>query len=243
MLRAFLICFFIGASMGGIAYLVTESFYFLAAVFLLFFCAFFFVISPMIHRFLVRHRKRHESYGFINSFIVTLSVTASLEKAYASAFEGTEGEEKDILLSLEEYPVIQRVEYLASYFHSSLFDMFLSVLHIYLEQGGDILALSSLLLEEATRVEDAGNQIRKESLGVFVQYLLLWLMALAVLAFLRFGLANFYGSLVKSPLFLASIGVFFLYLLGSSLFYAFRYTGEKPTLSLKLAPKKRRKAK
>lgn len=228
----FLIGLLGGGALGYISYFVSQNLYIGLAVGISFFAAIEFLIIPWSKQYSRRHKVRRECYQFINSFIVATSVTESIDASYQAAITGASGEYKSLLDSLVAMPIRERVEYLASYFDSSLYKMFLSVYKLYEERGGDILDLSSELLEEATRVEEAGEEEKKNSSYSLLQYGLLWLISLGIVVFLRFGLANFYDQLINSMLFIVSIGVYFAFLLGSLIFYGLRYCEPKFSHSL-----------
>ncbi len=234
----FLLAIVLGGLLGYVGYFVSNNLIIAISIGGAFFVALYFFLTPWAQEYQRRHRLRHECYQFINSFVISMSVTESLDQAYQAATSGCEGEYAELVRSLERMAVRERLTFLEDYFESNLYSMFLSVYRLYEDRGGDILDLSTELLEEATRVEEAGEQEKKESRYSLVQYCLLWIISLGIVLFLRFGLSNFYDRLVQSWIFLASIGVYFLFLLGATLFYGFRYCS--PT-SISYFKKRRRK--
>ena len=222
-----LVCFLLSLLAGGVCYLASSHLLFASAVFFLFFLSFVSFAFPKIKSMKRKRRVRKECYRFMNSFITTCSVTSSLSKAYEISSEGAEGEEKEAIASCECNDVEGRLHGLSGYYESNLFSIFLSIVSIYQERGGDILSLSSSLLEEATRNEEEMENREKLSKGKLLQYGTLWAMSLLIVAFLRFALSSFYQTLISSFAYLACLGVYFAFLLFSLLVYCRIYTGEK----------------
>ena len=128
---------------------------------------------------------------------------------------------------------MEKIEYLLRYFEDDIYPVFLSIVKAYLEEGGDLLEMSSQLLNEVTSNEEKHNSletIRKKSL---VQYGSLWFLSTIVLVFLRFGLSNFYDSLTKNIPYLITSIAYFLIAIVSFYIYARAYTGEKISLERK----------
>ena len=226
--------------LGGVAYFVSDNFMIAGAVALIFVLLFFVFVAPNIAKFKIRQQKRHECYLFVNSFLITLSVCQSLEKSYELATQNAQKNFKATLDSIALMEAKERIEYLSTYFEMPIYDMFLSVLNIYLDQGGDILALSKTLMEELTRIEETAMSISKNAAGVLIQWIVLWAMSIAILAFVRFGLDTFYDMLKTSTSYLIMTISYFVLLAVSIAIFTTQYTGEKLiTISTK---KKVRKA-
>ena len=185
-----------------------------------------FGLAPMFLSFAEKSRGGHECYRFINAYVISLSATSSLEKAFASAGEGSTGKLLTTMESVAQLGPYEKVEYMDMYFKSDLYSMFLSVLRLYQDQGGDILLLSNHLLEEVNRVEEASRQKEKVGIRSAFQYILLWLMSLAILVFLRYGLGMFFDSIKDTPVYLISVAIFFLFMLVSILIYGAQFAGD-----------------
>ena len=109
---------------------------------------------PKVNKMLGRNKKFHSCYTFINSFIIALSVKGSL----LSAFETTNGvmdqEYMTVIDGLSNLGEEERLDYLKRHYDFDIYMLFLSVIKIYMEQGGDILSISYYLTEELRRDED-----------------------------------------------------------------------------------------
>ena len=233
MMKGLLLSLFLALYFAVIAYVTTSSLPIGGAVFLIYFAITLLFIKPLVKRYIDKRRKRHEAFNFINHFIISLSVTSSLDQAFEDATIDIKGEEKELIESIKALTTMEKLEYLLRYFEEDIYPVFLSIIKAYLEEGGDLLEIASPLLNEATSNEEKQNSletIRKKSL---VQYCSLWFLSTIVLAFLRFGLSNFYDSLTKNLPYLLTAGAYFLIAITSFYIYARSYTGEKMSLERK----------
>ena len=220
--------FFFAILIGVTAYLASDNYIVGGAVGVVSLGAAFFLYLPMIRSYALRERKRHECYQFVNSFLITLSVCQSVDHAYEVASGGIEGEFAKLQTRITGMDDMEKVRYLRSYFQMEIYAMFVSVLELYLERGGDVLALSSELLNELARIEENGRNLMSRSAKNAIQFGLMWLIALAVIVFVRFGLNTFFARLKGSWTFLGGVAAFYGFFLVSLGIYLHVYTsGER----------------
>lgn len=232
-MKGFLFLFVPSLYFAIVAYVTTSNLLIGGSVFLIYFAISIVFIKPLVKRYLDKRRKRHEVFNFINHFIISLSITSSIDQAFEDATIDAKGEEKEVLDSISTLTSMDKIEYLLRYFEDDIYPVFLSIVKAYLEEGGDLLEMSSQLLNEVTSNEEKHNSletIRKKSL---VQYGSLWFLSTIVLVFLRFGLSNFYDSLTKNIPYLITSIAYFLIAIVSFCVYARAYTGEKISLERK----------
>lgn len=232
-MKGFLFLFVPSLYFAIVAYVTTSNLLIGGSVFLIYFAISILFIKPLVKRYLDKRRKRHEVFNFINHFIISLSITSSIDQAFEDATIDAKGEEKEVLDSISTLTSMDKIEYLLRYFEDDIYPVFLSIVKAYLEEGGDLLEMSSQLLNEVTSNEEKHNSletIRKKSL---VQYGSLWFLSTIVLVFLRFGLSNFYDSLTKNIPYLITSIAYFLIAIVSFCVYARAYTGEKISLERK----------
>ncbi len=232
MKTSFIVCLVISLVCAFASFFASDSIIFALGVALIFILVLSLSVIPMVEKFKTRERKRHECFHFINTFVTTLSVSESIDLAYASSIQGQGSELTSLSQSISELSTIEKIEYLASYFDSPIYRMFLSTLSIYQDQGGDIIRLSNELLAELTRIEETENDVISINRKNLIQFGLLWSMSLAITVFLRFGLSNFYDVLKTSVTFLSCLAAFFVLMLGSIVVYVSFYTGEKIAFGL-----------
>ena len=226
-MKGVFVCLLIAFAVAGVCYLSSGQLMMTGIVGLVYFLALLSLAYPKVSTMHRKRRIRKECYRFMNSFVTTCSVTSSLSRAYEVSCEGSEGEEKEVMDACSCNDVEGRIHELSSYFENQLYDVFLSIVSIYEERGGDILTLSSSLLEEATRIEEEAENRVKLSRGRLFQYMTLWAMSLGIVAFLRFALSNFYDQLMASSTYMICLASYFGLVLFGLLIYCQIYTGEK----------------
>ena len=188
--------------------------------------------KKFIHYFSLIERV-HTSYHFINSFVISLSVKDSLEDAYQSGIRINNSRLNDETNALTEMPVIERVKYLADYFNLSIYKMFLNVLDLYQDQGGNILNMADNLLRECTRTEKTLSDTRSIGCKHLTEFIILWLMSFAILLFMRFSIQDFYLMMLKNQFIGPMIFMFFLICVVSINLFVNAFTN----LTIKEAPK------
>ena len=221
----YLICLLLAGALGGTAYLSTDHLYLSLGVGGIAFLAFGFLLYPSLRTYAQKERVRHECYQFVNSFLITLSVCSSLDRAYEVAKDGIEGEFALLQPKLKRMNSLEKIEYLQGYFQMEIYALFVSVLHLYLDRGGDVLRLSSELMNELARIEENGRFLQGKSKRSAFQFLLMWTMSLAVMSFIRFGLSSFFAGVKTSPTYLTGVVLFYGFLLFSFFIYVRVYVG------------------
>ena len=170
---------------------------------------------PKVNKMLERNKKFHSCYTFINSFIIALSVKGSL----ISAFETTNGvmdqEYMTVIDGISNLAEEERLDYLKRHYDFDIYMLFLSVIKIYMEQGGGILSISYYLTEELRRDEDYLIKCESISKRKVIEFSMLWLFTLLIVLILRFALNSFYLKITNLLLFQVAIGLLFLLIIGS----------------------------
>lgn len=209
-----------------ISYISTSSMIISGIVFISFILFGFLILMPALKRFLEANKKRHLCYQFVNSFIISMSVCHSFDRAYELSKDQFN---EELSLIDEEFKgnSKDKVFYLKNYFELDIYEMFLSILTLYLDQGGDILKISSELLAELTRIEDSAIIANGDSKRSLFEFFMLWGMSLIILAFLRFALRNFFTPESSPITFKLCVAMFFLLLLLSIFIYFNSYFGHE----------------
>lgn len=227
--KSFLVVFAVSLFYGFLAFIVTWNWLIGVAFTLLFLAVGAFMIAPLFWHYIDKERKRHEAYRFVNSFLITLSVTKAPEQAYENAISSSEGELALVAKSIASYSCEEKIEYLKSYFLEPYYPMFVSVFHLYEEQGGEPLTIGGQLLKEATRSETSDNAKAKENMGQLVEFGALWLMSALIIVFVRVCLRTFYSSLVNNWLYLGCACAYFILALLSFVYFSSVFVERKIT--------------
>lgn len=209
---------------GIIAFLTSSNLLISIAVALLYLAYYFFVARKRLNNYSNKIERIHCCYHFINSFLVTLSTKESLEDAYQSGLRIDNKKLNEISKSIENLSIYDRVIYLRTFFNLSIYKMFINILDLYQDQGGNILSMSGNLLRECTRVEKTLNESLSIGQKHIVEFLLLWVMSFGVVLFMRFGISEFYSMMVAKPVFLMLLFCYFMICLVSVHLFLVKYT-------------------
>ena len=223
----------LGIFLGILCYFSIINIIFSVVIFVIFVADYFiFMRKKFIHYFSLIERV-HTSYHFINSFVISLSVKDSLEDAYQNGIRINNARLNAETKELNEMPVIERVRYLYGYFNLSIYKVFLNVLDLYQDQGGNILNMADNLLSECTRTEKTLNETLSIGYKHLTEFLILWLMSFAILLFMRFSIKEFYLMMLKNALVVPLIFIFFIICVASINLFVNSFTN----LTIKEGPK------
>lgn len=211
------------------SYLVTETIYIPVGVFFVYVIYYFLLIRKRIKKYLNKIEVVHACYNFINSFIITLSVKESYEEAYQNGLRTAPKSLLEETIEIENMNITERISFLRSYFNLGIYKMFINIVEMHQEQGGNILTISDSLIRECTRVEK--SLVESTSIGNrhLIEFGVLWLLAFLILIFLRFGLSQFYMQMIENTLVIALVTFFYLIVLISIHLFLIKFS----TLSLK----------
>ena len=198
---------------GLCAWLSSENIYLTAVVGILFGAYFLFWFPRMTKPFFNYGDRRQQCYQFINSFVIALSV----KKTLGGALESVLGQIRDDLRThINSIATLDTMEVLANLkirFPFPDYEMFLTIVDLYTEQGGSILKMSQLLLANLREQQNnyqARLIIAKRKLS---NYVILWSLTLVVLVFARFGISGLFILMASNPIFMMGLCAYFLFML------------------------------
>ena len=206
---------FIGFFLGILCYFSTINYIFTALVPVIFIADYFIFMRKKIVRYFELIERVHTSYHFINSFIITLSVKDSLEEAYENGIRINNARLNAETKELKEMPIVERIRYLRGYFNLSIYKMFLNVLDLYQDQGGNILGMADNLLRESTRTEKTLSETLSIGYKHLIEFIILWIMSFAILLFMRFSIEEFYMMMLKNVFIGPMLLMYFFICIGS----------------------------
>lgn len=213
MIKSYSIFAVVSLLLGGLAYLSTENIIASAAIFGVSFLYFAVFAVRKIKAYLDKINNYNLCYNFINSFIIGVSIKKTVSGGYENASMSNDVDFKKELDSIEHLDVMERLEYLRKYFPYNVYSIFVEEIHLYEDQGGDILKITSNLITESRREEDYLSLIFNKGKSKSVEVIILWVFSFLILAFVRFGLGQFFSTIKDKPLYIAFVAVFFLFVL------------------------------
>ena len=169
-----------------------------------------FFAKKIIKNYFDKQRNVSECTNFINTLIISLSISNSLEMAYKDAITKISKKlDKYIKSYAKSLDVLENINSLRVYFKSKNYDIFLNILKLYLNNGGNILEMSVNLQLELRRKEELINSIKQINNRKTYEFFTLWAFCLAILLFCKLGLSNIYAMMQSYYLFNYEILFFF----------------------------------
>ena len=206
------------------SYLATFQMLIPIGIFAIYLVYYFVLIRKKIKQYISKVEIVHACYHFINSFVITMSVKESWEEAYANGLRLAPKSLTQETDEIENMTILERINFLRSYFNLAIYKMFINIIVLYQEQGGNILVLSESLVRECTRVEKTLSESVSIGNRHLAEFLVLWLLSFFILIFLRFALSQFYTQMISSPLMIALKSGFYLIFLISIHLFLLKYT-------------------
>ena len=197
----------------SITYVVTMNFISSSTVLLLTGLYLFLYAYPKLKKMSEENKGFHSCYSFINSYIISLSVKGSLLAAFESTKLLMDSSYVEITSGISNLNEEERLDYLKQYYNFDIYYLFLTMIKIWIEQGGDIFKISHYLIEEARREEDYLIKCENISKRKVIEFSMLWTFTLLIILVLRFSLNTFYSLITKNLLFQIAIVLLFVLLL------------------------------
>lgn len=198
---------------SAISFIATNNLIITGIVFVVILIDGLFVLRKKVIKSQNEFLKAEQCFYFINSFLITLSMQNSMRDAYQNALINIKEPLKSEAHKIEHLTVEERLHYLNKYFSFDVYQMFLNILEVYLNQGGDILVMSELLLKEVNRLQQHLLNHSSNIIQKVVELIILWLITFAIIIFMRFGISQFYHSLLNGQIaILMTISLFTLFL-------------------------------
>ena len=213
---------------GGVAYLSTDNLFLTLGVTVTYFSVFFFLFAPMLINSEKAVKRFHECYHFINNFVISLSIKKTIGLASESVVLSMNQEFQDMYQTLQDMNEEDKLKYLSgTYFPFHLYKLFLQVVDLYQEQGGDILKMSKYLLSDLRTSEEYVTKVSHMGLRKYVEIGTLWIICFGILVFMRFTLKDFYSKLKSQILFITAVALLFAFALFSIYILILRNTNIK----------------
>ena len=139
---------------AGITYIASQNIFSSISILLIFTLFFVLIARRLINKSQQKVHRYHQCFQFINTFIISLNVKGSLSTALQSAYDVTDEGTKEIIDSIKELNEEEKITYLIKYFKFDLYRLFVDMVSLWNEQGGDIIKMSRHLVEQVRLKEE-----------------------------------------------------------------------------------------
>ncbi len=181
--------------LGVVMYISTYNFIFTGIAFLLSMLYFFAMALPIYKKHIKKVARFHECYHFINTFIISLSIKSSIKGALDSTFESMGDKFINETVGMVELNENEKLNYLTQYFPFHIYGLFLNLINLWSEQGGNIIDMSTYLINESRLKEEYLTESQRITRKNLLEFGVLWTFSMFILVILRFALSQFYDKL------------------------------------------------
>lgn len=210
-----LIYFLISIILAFSSYIIAQNFIISGLILAIYLIYFFGYFDSYYKKNIFISKRYTECYNFINTFIISLSIKGTLLSSLEACELNRSATLTEALKKIEHMGIEERLIYLGKYFPFYIYDLFLNIISLHQEQGGDILFSSKHLLKEIRIIEEQKDQVFKSSIRKLGEIIILWGLTVVILIVIRFALTQFYNIILKNAFFGISIGLFYAYMLFS----------------------------
>lgn len=205
-----IICLVISLLVFALIYFTLNN-YIIAGIFLLITLIYAIFTYKNFKKYFMFIQKRKECNDFINTFSISLSISNSLDKAYQdTSIQTSKSLSKELsqLISIDNYENLKSLE---NYFDCSNYNVFLNILNLYINNGGNFLKMTELLREELRRNVEIISSLQAINTRKIYECSILWAFSTAIIVFCRFGLTNVFMMMAQNSLFNYGIVFFFVF--------------------------------
>ncbi len=200
--------------LGVVVYISTNNVIFAVIALVISALYFFSIAMPKIKKNTIKTQRFHQCYSFINTFVISLSIRESIKGALETTLDNMGDRFNDNIQGLEELNENDKIEYFSQYFKFHIYGLFVNLIKLWSEQGGNIIDMSTQLINETRLIEEYITESQRMAKKHVMEFAILWLISLSILVILRFALAQFYNQIIKQMYFpFAVLGVVLVCLL------------------------------
>ena len=210
-----LIGFIVGIALSLICFISTENLISTASIGFISILYFLIYVRKVIKGKDEKVTKFQDCYQFINNFLIALSIKGHVSGALASTLESQNEETIDLVKSIDSNDPMEKVIYLKDYFKFDIYSLFVDLISLYNDEGGDIIQMSRYLLNQIREEEEFIVNVERMSKKAIVEFTILWSFALSILAILKFSLDDFFKHIVANVFYQISVICILLFALFS----------------------------
>ena len=200
---------------AGVTFIASQNIFSAIGVLIIFTLFFVLIVRRLVNNSQQKIHRYHECYQFINSFIISLNVKGSLNSALQSSYDTADSGTREIIDSIKELTDEEKLAYLVKYFKFDLYRLFVDTVSLWNEQGGDIIKMSHHLIEQVRLKEEYLLACESINKSKSLEFVILWSIALMILAALRFALSQFFIRISQTIFYQIAVVVTMLFALVS----------------------------
>ena len=211
-----LIGFIVGIALSSICFISTQNLISTALIGVVTLIYFFVYVNKVIKNKDEKVNRFQDCYQFINNFLIALSIKGHISGALVSALESQNEETNDLVKSVDSNDPMEKVIYLKDYFKFDIYSLFVDLIKVFNDEGGDIIQMSRYLLNQIREDEEYIVNAERMNKKALVEFVILWSFALCILVILKYSLSDFFTHIVKNIFYQVSVVSILFFTLVSS---------------------------
>ena len=200
-----LIGFIVGIALSLICFISTQNLISTAIIGVVTLIYFFVYVNKVIKNKDEKINRFQDCYQFINNFLIALSIKGHISGALASALESQNEETNDLVKSVDSNDPMEKVIYLKDYFKFDVYSLFIDLIQVFNDEGGNIIQMSRYLLNQIREDEEYIVNAERMNKKALAEFVILWSFALCILVILKFSLDDFFTHIVKNVFYQVSV--------------------------------------
>ncbi|MDR1697861.1 MAG: hypothetical protein LBR37_02980 [Erysipelotrichaceae bacterium] len=190
------------------AFTLTSNLVFTAGVLVLQFILCFFLFGRIIMRSKKKVRMYETAFSFIDSFLLHLSNYRVVKDVLENRKILFDQELNAFLDKYQEYDDNTKLIEIANFYHVTEYQIFLALIKIYEENGGEILRISNRLVEIIAEKSTLLSDYKRKSALILINNIILTVLTFLILILCRFLVTDLYRVFFSTPLFLILLAIF-----------------------------------
>ena len=214
-MNSVLVGFVVSLVLATVNFVASQNIFSSLLIFLISFTFFVLIVKRQVTKNQLKIHRYHQCYQFINTFIISLNIKGSMNAAIESSYETSDETTKEVLDSIKEMSEEEKIGYLCKHFKFDLYRLFVDIVSLWNEEGGDILKMSQYLVNQARLKEQYLITCETIHRQKTIEFIILWSISLTILAILRFALSQFFYRISSSIFYQISVAAIILFALFS----------------------------
>ena len=211
-----LIGFIVGIALSLICFISTQNLISSALVGVVTLLYFVVYVNKVIKNKDEKINRFQYCYQFINNFLIALSIKGHVSGALASALESQNDETNDLVKSVDSHDPMEKVIYLKDYYKFDVYSLFIDLIKVFNDEGGNVIQMSRYLLNQIREDEEYIVNAERMNKKALVEFVILWILALCILVILKYSLNDFFNHIVKNAFYQVSVVSILFFVLVSS---------------------------
>jgi hypothetical protein len=170
----------------------------------------------MIKKVIVRFERQDQLGALVSILLTQLRIDKSLATAFKNTIPYLPG---DLQENYQTNPMNPKdyLDFLAPFFNSSHYRLFLNIIKLHDAKGGDINMRGKSLIDSLNFKKIITLELKNTIVRKLGEFTVMWILAFGVIIYMRIGLSNYYLSLLDTNFIYAIIFIVVSFILSTYL--------------------------